>query len=55
MFSKYLLIYIFSSFLILFKNSSRNFNEDLWRLVFAFASFAVSVSASFSVACAGAG
>ena len=46
------LLKLFSSFLISFKNSSRNFNEELLRLVFA---FAVSVSASVSVAGAVAG
>ena len=49
---KYLLIYIFSSFLILFKNYSRNLNEDILLLVFAFVAFAFvdSVANSGSVA-----
>ena len=36
----------FSSFLILFKNSSLNFNEDILHLVFAFAAFVGSVATS---------
>ena len=48
----YLLIYIFF-FLILFKKSSCNFNEDVLHLVFAFVifvAFIVSVATSGSVA-----
>ena len=44
--STYLLIYIFSSFLILLKNYLRNFNEDILRLVFAFIAFFGSVACS---------
>ena len=44
-FSKYLLFYILSSFLISFQNFSQNCNEDILRLVFAFVgSFATSGS-----------
>ena len=50
---KYLLIIFFSSFSILFKNSSRNFNEDILRLVFAFAVFVAFVATSGSVAGSG--
>ena len=57
-FMKYLLIYIFSSFLISFKNFSCNFNEDIFRLVFAFVGFIAfigSVATSGSVAGSGIG
>ena len=47
--SRYLLIIFFSSFSILFKNSSRNFNEDILRLVFAFLVFVAFVATSGSV------
>ena len=56
-----MLIYIFSSFLIVFKSYSRIFNEDILRLVFTFivfVGFAVisgSVATSGSVACSGVG
>ena len=43
----------FSSFLTLFKNSSRNFNEDILRLIFAFLYFVGSVATSGSVAGSG--
>ena len=50
-FIKYLLIYIFFiSFLISFKNLSRNFNEDVLCFVafVAFAAFVGSVAVSFA-------
>ena len=50
---KYLLIYIFSSFLVSLKTFSRNFNEDILRLVFTFVAFAAvvgSVATSGSIA-----
>ena len=47
---KYLLIYIFFLILVLFKNSSRNFHEDILRLAFAFIAF---VATSGSVAGSG--
>ena len=53
-----MLIYIISSLLILFKNSSRNFNEDILRLVFVFVIFVAtsgSVAISGSVAGPGVG
>ena len=47
---KYLLSYIFSAFLNLFKNSLRDFNEDILRLVFAFVNYVVFLgSAATSV------
>ena len=50
---KHLLIYIFSSFLVSLKTFSRNFNEDILRLVFTFVAFAAvvgSVATSGSIA-----
>ena len=49
-FSKYLLFNFFSSFLLSFKNSLRNFNQDILRLVFAFVAFVGSVATSGFVA-----
>ena len=53
-FFKYLLIYIFFLILVLFKNSSRNFHEDILRLAFAFIAFvATSGSDASSAAVSG--
>ena len=53
-FFKYLLIYIFSLILVLFKNSSRNFREDILRLAFVFIAF-VATSGSVAGSVAGSG
>ena len=53
-FFKHLLIYIFFLILVLFKNSSRNFHEDILRLAFAFIAFvATSGSDASSAAVSG--
>ena len=52
---KYLLIYIFLFILTTFNNFSRNFNEDISRLVFGFVGFVGSVTTSGSVAGFGVG
>ena len=52
---KNMLIYYFSSFLISFKNVSRNYYENILWLIFPFVTFVGSVATSGSVAASGVG